>query len=159
MTDTRTTQPRSGLVTGARWALAALAGLFTLGALGQFFLVGMGMFEDAARWKDHETLGHMIGLLPYVMWIPAALGRTGARVILATVLLYVLFMAQYAFINVDSGIANAFHPLNGAVMLMLGAWLTGRAVGLARDARRRPVAAEHPGRERRAAGALERTSS
>ncbi len=102
MTESHSTQPRSGLVTGSRWALAILAALFTLGALGQFFLVGMSMFEDAARWQDHETLGHTIGLLPYVMWIPAVLGRTGARVIVATVLLYVLFMAQYAFINVDS---------------------------------------------------------
>lgn len=133
MTDSTMTMQRSGLVIGARWALVALAGLFTLGALAQFFLVGISYFENPVRWKDHANLGHMLGLLPYVMWIPAVLGRAGTRVILGALLLFVLFMAQYAFINVESTAANALHPLNGAVMLMLAFWLTQRGVALARD--------------------------
>ena len=133
MTDTMMPVARCGLVTGARWALAALAALFTAGAFAQFFLVGISFFDDPVRWKDHANLGHVLGLLPYVMWIPAVLGRAGTRVILGTLLLFVLFMAQYAFINVESGVANAMHPLNGSVMLVLAFWLTQRGVALARS--------------------------
>lgn len=137
MTDTSIPQTRSGLVTGARWVLLALAALFTLGAFAQFFLVGISYFDNPVRWKDHANLGHILGLLPYVMWIPAVLGRTGARVILGTLLLFVLFMAQYAFIEVDNTTMHAFHPLNGAVMLVLAFWLTQRGWTLARGERDR----------------------
>lgn len=130
MTDTTVRQDRSGLVTGARWVLLALVTLFTLGAFTQFFLVGISYFDNPVRWKDHANLGHILGLLPYVMWIPAVLGRTGVRVIIGTLLLFVLFMAQYAFIEIDNSIVNAFHPLNGAVMLVLAFWLVQRTWAL-----------------------------
>ena len=130
MIDRHTTQLQSGLVSGARWMLAVLAALFTLGALFQFFLVGVSFFDDATRWNDHASLGHILGLFPYVMWIPAVLGKTGARVIIATMLLFILFMAQYAFINVENTMANAFHPLNGSVLLVLGFWIMLRSFGL-----------------------------
>lgn len=122
----------SGTVMLARWALLILAVLFTAGALAQFFLVGISMFEDGARWNDHKTLGHILGLLPYVMWLPALLGRAGKNVVFGTLMLFVLFMAQYAFINVDSGYAKALHPVNGTVMLMLGHWLVQRSIRLVR---------------------------
>jgi hypothetical protein len=132
MADTRMTQSQSGLATGSRWALAIIAGLFTLGALGQFFLVGVSFFDDAARWKDHETLGHTIGVLPWVMWIPAVTGKTGNRLIGATILLFVLFEAQYALIEIDNTMVNALHPLNGSILLVLGFWITQRALGALR---------------------------
>jgi hypothetical protein len=132
MTDTTMPREPSGLVTGARWALLALAALFTLGAFTQFFLVGISYFDNPVRWKDHANLGHILGLLPYVMWIPAVLGRAGTRVILGALLLFVLFMAQYAFIEIDNSMAHAFHPLNGSILLVLGFWLTQRAFALTR---------------------------
>jgi hypothetical protein len=122
----------SGTVMLARWALVVLAVLFTAGAFAQFFLVGVSMFEDGARWNDHKTLGHILGLLPYVMWLPALLGRAGKNVVFGTLMLFVLFMAQYAFINIDSGYAKAFHPVNGTVMLLLGHWLVQRSIRLVR---------------------------
>ena len=129
---------RSGLVTGARWTLVILSLLFTAGALGQFFLVGLSMFEDGARWSDHKNLGHILGMLPYAMWIPAVLGKTGNKVILGTLMLFVLFMAQYGFISADRGVAKAFHPLNGTFLLLLGAWLVQQSIRLARA----PIARE-----------------
>ena len=60
------------------------------------------------------------------------LGRAGIRVIVGTLMLFVLFMAQYAFIEVDNTMMHAFHPLNGAVMLVLAFWLSQRALALAR---------------------------
>jgi hypothetical protein len=132
MADLNTTHDRSGLVTGARWALAILALLFTAGAFGQFFLVGLSMFDDASRWQNHKTLGHMIGLLPYVMWIPAVLGRVGRDLVLHTLMLFILYMAQYGFINADSSIANALHPLNGSLLLVLGVMIARQSIVLAR---------------------------
>jgi hypothetical protein len=74
------------------------------------------------------------------------LGRAGTRVILGALLLFVLFMAQYAFINVESTVANALHPLNGAVMLMLAFWLTQRGVALAREEAATPSRTERRNR-------------
>lgn len=150
MAQTHISDSRSGLVTGSRWVLTILATLFTLGAFTQFFLVGVSFFDDAARWNDHATVGHTIGLLPWVMWIPALLGKTGRGMIIATVLLFILFEAQYAFINVDNTIAQAFHPLNGSVLLVLGWSITQRSVALLRgelrDARVEPDAPGAPDR-------------
>ena len=132
MTDTTMTRERPGMVTGARWALLALAGMFTLGAFTQFFLVGVSYFDNPVRWKDHADLGNALGLLTYLIWIPAVLGRAGTRVILGSILLLLLFMAQHAFMEIDSSMVNALHPLNGAVMLVLAFWLAQRALALAR---------------------------
>lgn len=129
-----TTGPkRSGLVTGARWTLVAIAALFTIGAMGQFFLVGLSMFEDGAHWQDHKTFGSILGLLSYVMWIPALLGKTSRGLLLATLAFFFLFWAQYAFINIDNGIAKAMHPLNGTFLLLLGAWIFRTSLAQARQ--------------------------
>ncbi|HWV23242.1 MAG TPA: DUF6220 domain-containing protein [Thermomicrobiales bacterium] len=137
MTDT--TKP-SGVVKGSRWVLAALTLLFLLGAFGQFFLVGLSYFDDPSRWKDHENLGHILGMLPWAIWIPAVLGKAGRGVIIASVLLFVAFEAQYAFIEAGDGFVHAFHPLNGAVLLILGGWLFQQAFGLLR----KPASATSP---------------
>lgn len=132
MTNTQQLQPGSGLVTGSRWALTILAALFTFGAFSQFFLVGVGMFDDGSRWQDHASLGHVLGLVSYVLWIPAVLGKTGLRLIVASVALMVSFGLQYIFINADSTMMNAFHPLNGSVLLVLGFWIALQAGQLLR---------------------------
>lgn len=133
MTTTPTTQSRSGLVTGTRWVLLILAVLFTLGAFAQFFLVGVSFFDDASRWNDHATFGAFLGLLTYLLWIPAVLGRTGPRVLIATVALLILYGAQHAFIGIDNTMVNALHPLNGSILLVLGWWVTQRSLGLVRE--------------------------
>lgn len=145
MTDQPASEQHSARTRVSRWILLIIAALFTLGAFGQFFLVGLSFFDDATRWKDHETLGHIVGLLPWVMWIPAVLGKTG-RLIGGTLLLFVLFEAQYAFINVESTVAQAFHPLNGSVLLVFGFWITTRSLTLVRESssesRRSPATME-----------------
>lgn len=132
MAGTLTSRPRTGTISWSRRILVLLAGLFTLGAFAQFFLVGVSFFDDAARWQDHATLGHNLGLLPWVMWIPAVLGKAGARIIIGTFLLFFLFEMQYAFIEIDNSMVNALHPLNGSMLLVLSFWITLRSVGLLR---------------------------
>lgn len=129
MTDRFSPIP-SGRISWSRRILVLLAALFTLGAFAQFFLVGVSFFDDASRWEDHATLGHNLGLLPWVMWIPAVFGKAGGRIIVATILLFFLFEMQYAFIEIDNSMVNALHPLNGSMLLVLSFWITLRSVGL-----------------------------
>lgn len=97
-------------------------------ALTQFFLVGLSLFESATHWLDHRNVGHVFGLVTYIVWIPAVLGKTGWKLIGASVVLVVMAHLQYAFIGIDSGVVNALHPLNGSLILALSLWMTSRAV-------------------------------
>ena len=59
--------------------------------------------------------------------------RTWLRgLLLGTLALFILFWAQYAFINLDSGIAKSLHPLNGTFLLLLGAWIFRTSLAQAR---------------------------
>lgn len=131
MSPSRVSGP-PGLVTLARVAFLALTVLFIAGALGQFFLAGLGFFDDASRWNDHKSAGHILGVVTYFIWIPAVLGRAGAGPIVGSILLIVLFYAQYAFIHIENTVVNAFHPVNGTVLLLLSFWLSLRAFSLLR---------------------------
>lgn len=122
----------TGAVTAARLALLALACLFIAGAFLQFFLAGMGLFDDARRWEDHKQAGHILGLVTYLVWIPAVLGRSGIGIILGSLLMIPLFYAQYAFIHIENTVVNAFHPVNGTVLLLLSFWIALRAFSLLR---------------------------
>ena len=65
----------------------------------------------------------------------AALARAGAGPIIGSIMLIVLFYAQYAFINIDEPVVQALHPVNGTLLLILSFWLASRAFALLR---RRP---------------------
>jgi hypothetical protein len=127
----QTSQP-TGRVTFARAAMLGLALLFVAGAFVQFFLAGLGLFDDAARWEDHKSSGHVLGLVTYFIWIPAALGRVGAGTLVGAILLVPLYYAQYAFIHIENTVVNAFHPVNGTVLLLLAFWIALRAFSLLR---------------------------
>lgn len=116
----------------SRIVLFALAVLFVAGAVGQFFLAGLSVFDTPLRWSDHATLGHTLGLVAYVAWIPAVLGRVGRGLIVGSVLLGVLFGFQYAFAESNEPSIQALHPLNGAVMFALALWLGRRTFAVLR---------------------------
>lgn len=134
----------SGLAVASRSILLALTALFTLGATAQFFLAGLSLFDNPSRWADHANLGHVLGLIPWILWIPAVAGRVGGKLIAGSILLLVLFGAQYAFIESGEPYAQALHPLNGAVMFALTLWMSLRIVGLLRRAPRLQVRNQHP---------------
>lgn len=128
MNNTTTSRAGTG-ATVARVILLMLVALFVLGAVAQFFLAGLAIFDTPTRWSDHETVGHIIGEVTYVGWIFAALGRAGSRVIVGSILLAILMGAQYAFVNAGTAWMQALHPLNGAVLFALSIWIavaTGR---------------------------------
>lgn len=123
-TQRPTTSRRPGTgATVARVILLVLIALFVLGAGAQFYLAGLSIFDTPAHWSDHANLGHGLGMLPWFLWIPAALGRAGWKVIAGTVLLFVLFEAQYAFIEAGNAFVHALHPLNGALIFALAVWI------------------------------------
>ncbi len=123
-----------GLTIAARCLLLLLLVLFTAGAATQFFLAGLSLFDNPSRWADHASLGHILGLIPWILWVPAVVGRVGWRLVTGSLALMGLFMAQYAFIESGEPYAQALHPLNGAVMFALAVWMTRRACSLLRRA-------------------------
>jgi hypothetical protein len=52
-----TTAPTGGVASLFRYVLLALILVFLAGAMGQFFLAGLSVFDSAAHWSDHRDLG------------------------------------------------------------------------------------------------------
>ena len=73
-----------------------------------------------------------LGLVAFVVWIPAALGRVGRRLIVGAGLLPVLFTLQHVFPAMDQAAVRALHPLNGALIFALSLWLMFRLLDLLR---------------------------
>lgn len=114
----------------SRYAVLLLSMLFAGGALAQFFLAGLAVFDDPTRWPDHASLGHALGIVAMLIWIPALFGRVGRRMVAATIALAVLFEAQYGFVNAGIGTVRALHAVNGVVMFWLATWIVRNAIGL-----------------------------
>ena len=128
-----TTSELSSLVKVMRFLFLGITVILTTMALLQFFLAGLGMFEAPARWADHANNGHIFGFITYVVWIPAFLGKLGRKLIIGSVVIFVLAHLQYPFMEIDSGIVNALHPLNGSLILVVTVWLTGQAIASVRS--------------------------
>ena len=110
----------------ARYGLIAVAWLFAAGAVVQFFLAGLSVFDPAnPRWDDHVDFGRMIGLLAHLLPILALIGRVGVPRVMHALVIAVLFVVQSILANVDEGWIAALHPLNG-VLLLGGSFDLGR---------------------------------
>lgn len=119
MTSSTAVSPVNNLTVWSRYLLLVCAFLFVAGALGQFFLAGLSVFDSPLHWADHENLGHTLGLLGRIIWLPAAVGRVGWKLIVGSLALAVLFEAHYAFVEIDEPYVQALHPLNGVVLFAL----------------------------------------
>ncbi len=116
----------------SRYALLALAAALTAGTMGQFFLAGLSVFDTPRHWSSHATFGSALGVVAYVAWIPAVLGRVGWKLVVGSLLLPVLFTAQHALVAIDQPSVQALHPLNGACVFVLSLWIAVRTLGLVR---------------------------
>lgn len=123
----------SSLARVMRFLFLGITMVLTAIALLQFFLAGLGMFDAPARWADHANNGHIFGFITYIVWLPAVLGKMGRKVIIGSIVIFVLAHLQYPFMEIDSGIVNALHPLNGSLILVLSVWLTGQAIASVRN--------------------------
>ena len=116
----------------SRYLLLAVAIVLTAGALGQFFLAGLSVFETPRYWSNHATFGSVLGLVANVAWVPAILGRVGWRLVVGSLLLPVLFTAQHALVAIDQSFVQALHPLNGACLFALSLGIAVRTAALVR---------------------------
>jgi hypothetical protein len=110
-----------GIRTGARTALAILAGVFAVLLLIQVFLAGLGVFDGPERFATHRDFGYGISLLIIVMIVLSIVGRGPARLIGLSVLLEVQILLQSVFIvmRADNPQVAALHPVNGVLMLVV----------------------------------------
>ena len=131
-----------GLARTSRYIVLLLAVVLTARALGQFFLAGLSVFDTPRHWSTHATVGSVLGLVAYVVCIPAALGRVGWKPIAGALLLPVLFTLQHVFPHMEQPAVRALHPLNGVLLFALSWWLVLRTLHQLR--RQPPPAASRP---------------
>ena len=110
----------------ARSAFPFVAGLFTVCAVIQVFLAGLGVFDDPSAFITHRDFGYMFSLLPIVMLVLALLGGLPRRFAVLSALLFVLFMLQSVFVAMRESMpaVAALHPLNGFLILAIGGLTT-----------------------------------
>jgi hypothetical protein len=139
VSETTSTAPATGVTHYARIALIAVAMLFLLGGLVQFFLAGWSVFDPAdgpEHWEDHVNFGRMIGFLAYLMPILAIIGRAGMPRIGHALVVAILFVVQSFLANIDTGWIAAFHPLNGLLLMGAASSLAARTRELVQADRR-----------------------
>lgn len=109
--------------------------LFVVGALGQFFLAGLGVFAGPSNWGKHMELGLLLGLLALLLIILALIARLPGKMIGMTVGLFGLFVVQVLLLVPFQShisyhalhIINALHPVNGIALLLVALTLAKRA--------------------------------
>lgn len=108
-------------------AYIALAALFALGTVTLVFLAGLGVLVDPSRFAVHPSFAHFIELLPLLMVFAALLARLPRKLLGLTVLLLLLFGAQYAFLYLMPMLGltplRALHAVNALAMFWLALWL------------------------------------
>lgn len=119
--------PGGTVVSAAVWA----ARLVPVAIAAQFLLAGLGLFDDAAAWAWHGALGFGL-IVPIGIVLVASLinetaqpwrGRAG--------ILSCLYILQPVLIiagqETGSGLLQALHPFNGALLLAASLWLAATA--------------------------------
>src|SRR5436190_18678314 len=122
----------------ARSAHLVVAWLLVAGLVVQIFLVGLGVFRDAASFETHRNFGYTLELLPLVLLVLGLIAGLGRRAALLAAAIFGLFVLQSVFVGLrsDAPEVAALHPVNGFLITIL-------AIVLARDAwlgRRAPAA-------------------
>jgi hypothetical protein len=107
----------------ARQALPIVASLFVACCLVQVFLAGLGVFDDPRSFLTHRDFGYLLGWFTLVMLILALVGREPRRLVGLCVLVLVQFTLQSVFIalRADYPAVAALHPVNGFLILAVGA--------------------------------------
>jgi hypothetical protein len=120
----------------ARQALPIVAAVFVACCILQVFLAGLGVFDNPSSFVTHRDFGYLLGWFTLVMLILALLGREPRRIVGLCVLVLVQFALQSVFValRVDYPTIAALHPVNGFLILAVGAiiarlsWLARREV-------------------------------
>ncbi len=106
---------------GGRRIRLAMAALFVLGVVVQFYLAGRGVFRASSDYTAHKTVGNILHLLSFVILvasvaIPATRNRVDIGLAAALFVLTTIQAALGQFAHPELG---ALHPVNA--LLVLGA--------------------------------------
>jgi peptidoglycan/LPS O-acetylase OafA/YrhL len=98
-----------------------VAWAFVAGLVIQVFLAGRGVFESAARFKDHAGWGYMLGLIPIILVLLAVAGRLGRRQVFYAIALFGMFILQSVLVALRDSqpTVAALHPVNGFAILLV----------------------------------------
>jgi hypothetical protein len=105
------------------------AWLFVVCVVVQFFLAGLGVFAGAQNFVTHREFAYLFGWLSVVMVVAGLVGRMPRRLVLLALVLFGLMALQSVFVafRTSQPAVAALHPVNGALILLLGLWLAMRA--------------------------------
>jgi hypothetical protein len=127
-----------------RAALAALAlPILVLAAiLGQFLLAGLAVFEFPTLWGLHRCVGLGVALLALVMLAASFKVRALAASQAWIAALVVLYAVQIILIWLTKehalALAQALHPFNGSLILVVAVIIVGRVASHGAAQARRP---------------------
>lgn len=91
--------------------------------LGQFLLAGLSLFHDARLWAGHGILGSALALPVGMIAVATFIDRRALHLRLWALTQATLYVAQVGLILVGqssgSGVLQALHAFNGALLLLV----------------------------------------
>jgi Family of unknown function (DUF6220) len=130
----------------ARLALPVVAAAFVGCCLIQVFLAGLGVFDDPRSFVTHREFGYLVGWFTLAILVLALLGREPRRIVGLSVLLMVQFTMQSVFValRTDYPSLAALHPVNGFLIVLVGAVLARWSWAVRREATAVPATGHVP---------------
>jgi len=119
----------------ARIAFAGLAWLFVAAIVIQVFLIGLGLFGDAAYRQTHIEFGYTwMGLAAFALLISGLVARPGRRTVGLVIGLFVLYIVQTLLPSARQAYPAiaALHPVNALLIFGLALYVARSAMALAR---------------------------
>ena len=102
----------------ARVIFFALAALYLVGIVVQFFLAGLGAF-GATSFDPHRALGFILGIASLAMLVIALVGRLPRFLLLLTLVLFGLNVLQSILANIDVEEIAALHAVNALAIVFV----------------------------------------
>ena len=107
----------------SRRSLPIVASAFVADCLNQVFLAGLGVFDSPERFQLHSGFGYLLGWFTLAILVLAIAGREPRRIVGLSALVLVQFAMQSIFVllRADYPAIAALHPVNGFLILAVGA--------------------------------------
>ncbi|CAG0963452.1 hypothetical protein ARNL5_01099 [Anaerolineae bacterium] len=114
-------QPVSGVVTALRGLHLLLVLLFAGAVILQVFFAGATLLADPRYLIDHRSLGTAMGPLPALIVIVSLIGRLPRRIVMFSILIFVLYAMQYVIVYMlpSLGLPAAFRALHAVNALLM----------------------------------------
>ncbi len=130
MTLVTTVSPRDRSAKRAPAWFVLSAWIVPVVILAQFLVAGLSLFQNASFWEWHMSLGFLLSLPIGAMAVAAALPGPVRALRWWTGLFAMLYILQIVLITVGqnsgSGVLQALHPFNGALMLVTAIVILGK---------------------------------